>query len=423
MKIRLCSSASAGRAQAGVAGRISSSGTLTLCALLLLSGCGGSAPRTGTTSGGSTSVVLLATGTANDQLTSLWLTLDGVDLTSQSGSAVSLIATPEDVEFIHLNGTAEPIAVAEVPRGVYTSATASVGAAGFGCVGLEPSTDDLVTGYDAYQQVPSNSVTVSLPAPITIAGDAMALSLDLTVSKSAGYTSCATDARFSITPTFTLAPVTIAAQPSNSGNGREAGLLGLASSVDAAGNSFSAAAPTPGVTWQVQASSSTEFQGVSGLSQLTAGMPLDMDLAIQPGGSLLATRVAVQDTDTNQITLFSGPLLQVGQYSQSGKNNIVSIVLGNQQEGELSVNFNYFNFTETPFQISGQFANVQSLPFPASFAATNMVPARMFPLRLTRSLSRAAPRIRRQPRSPSSRRPSTGRSMRSPARAALQPTP
>jgi hypothetical protein len=33
-----------------------------------------------------------------------------------------------------------------------------------------------------------------------------------------------------------------------------------------------------------------------------------------------------------------------------------------------------FNFSSATFQISGQFGNLQTLPFPASFSATNMVP-------------------------------------------------
>ena len=59
--------------------------------------------------------------------------------------------------------------------------------------------------------------------------------------------------------------------------------------------------------WQVNLTGSTVLQGISAAAQLTAGMPVDMDLAIQPDGSVVATRVPVISTDTDNVTVASGP--------------------------------------------------------------------------------------------------------------------
>ncbi len=69
--------------------------------------------------------------------------------------------------------------------------------------------------------------------------------------------------------------------------------------------------PATGPTWQVAINDGTGFEGVAGLSQLTVGMPVDMDLTVQANGALMATRIAVSDTDTISLSLWNGPLLMI----------------------------------------------------------------------------------------------------------------
>jgi hypothetical protein len=93
-----------------------------------------------------------------------------------------------------------------------------------------------------------------------------------------------------------------------------------------------------------------------------------MDAAIQPDGSLLATRIAVYDTDAAKLTVSTGPLLFV-----SGAGPSLT-TLGVEQHGPLSAaNAANFDFDNVVFQSSGQLTNVQSLPFGANFGASNMV--------------------------------------------------
>ena len=337
-------------------------------------GCGGSSGSGSVTPlKGSTAVVVLASSTANDQISSFNLTLSSLTLTSQSGKTVTVFSTPQTAEYMHLNGSVEPLTTVSVPQDVYTSATATLGPSGYPtCVGLEPGGGLLTNGSIGGYRTQSD-VTVNLPAPITVTGTTMGLALDLQVSKSVSSFSCvpATNGAASITPTFNLTPVVIAAQPTNSTNGMATGLYGLIATVNSGGTSFSVTG-ADGPKWQVSSSSSTVFQGVTGASQLAAGMPVDMDMAIQADGSLLATRVAVYDTNATSLTLVKGPVIQM-----AGSQPTL-FVLSAEYEGPLLAGLGSsspiaFNFGNTVFQTSGQLTNVQSLPFPASFKATNMV--------------------------------------------------
>ncbi len=353
----------------------------SLCAASLgalpMVGCGGGVSGSGTTLTGDTAVTVLATSTANDQLSAFNIEFTSVTLTSQSGQVVNLLSAPISPEFIHLNGTIEPLATVNIPQGVYTSATATIGSSQFTCVGLN-SSGSLQSSIFAYAQTPSNSVTLNLPSPITVSGTSMGLSLNLLVSKSETLGSCqgGGDDNFSITPTFEVMPMTIAAQPTDATNGKATGLLGQIGSVDASGNSFivdGADGPNlNGPRWQANTNGATVFQGVDSIGQLAAGMPVDMDLAIQSDGTLLATRVAVEDTNTTSVNIFSGPVNQL-MASQP-----VAYVFFQEQQGQLDKSSYYegafpVSVGTAAFRTSGELTNQQSLPFSPSFNAANMV--------------------------------------------------
>ena len=98
---------------------------------------------------GNTTVVVLASSSANDQLFQFSVTLQSLTLTSQSGQNISLLATPASEEFMHLNGHVEPIATTSVPQGIYTSAAATVSEALPACAGQYAGTllvDEALTG-------------------------------------------------------------------------------------------------------------------------------------------------------------------------------------------------------------------------------------------------------------------------------------
>jgi hypothetical protein len=178
-------------------------------------------------------------------------------------------------------------------------------------------------------------------------------------------------------PTFDLTPFALSASPTNSGNGKLSGLDAEVASVGMAGSSLTLTiAGGPFGTRALSASSNnqTVFQGISGASALSAGMFLNVDGAIQSDGSLLTTRIAVEDLSA--INEFSGPLMFVDSVdpvlTQYGRTELGPLVTDNGQTGYY-FDIPDFDFSNAAFNISGQLTNLQSLPFVPSFTAANMV--------------------------------------------------
>jgi hypothetical protein len=347
-------------------------------------GKGGSGPIAGE----NTQVTLVLSSTANDALAQFDLFLNSLTLTNKAGKTVTLLSSPGQAEFIHLNDAAEPFVTVSVPQDVYTSATATVGAASFDCEVLQSKS--ITSSTYAYGATPKDQVTVNLPNDLTVDGASMALSMQLQVSQSATFPSqCYVQGiiQYSITPTFTLAPMTLAAQPTNWTNGKFTALEGVVASVDGTANRLSVnpadgagyeltsgnATSTAAVVWNVSTESSTVFQGIGNLGGITAGMAVDFDAELQPDGSLLATRVAVPDQDTTDLTVVSGPVIEVVASSP------VMTALGRQTEGVLGhgIGSQDFSFGNATFQTWSGMANVAQLPFSASFSRSNMVPGQV----------------------------------------------
>lgn len=353
---------------------------VALCAiglvLSLMTGCGSSAPQPPKFSG-NTQVTVLLSSAANDQVTRFALDFQTLTLTSQSGKTVTLVSSKQPSEFMHLNGGIEPLTTVSVPQDLYTAATVTLGDAVFVCIGQAPSGGLGIANYSIVNQGP----TVNLRSPITVTGSTMALLLNMQVSSSAVFSTCWTTppfTGFSMTPTFSLAPIELSSAPTNSGNGKVSGLKALVASVGTAGPSLTLTVPGgPFGTRTLSASSNsaTVFQGISGASALSAGMFLDMDGAIQSDGSLLATRIAIEDPTA--INESSGPLMFVDNivptltlYGRTELGPLVTDINGNKG---LYFDFPYFDFDSAVFKISGQFTNLQNLPFVPSFNASNMV--------------------------------------------------
>ena len=343
-----------------------------LLAATLASGCGGAVSNT-SVEGGSASVTFFATSTANDQLSEFNITLNSVTLTGSSGKTVTVFDAPLSAEFIHLNGQLEPLTTVSIPEDVYTSGAAEAGTAGFECMALDPEGALIIHGFN-YGVTPTSAVTLNLPEPITVGSAAMGISLDLLVSRSASWTTCGPEAPgqdypYSITPTLNLAAVTFSSNPTNEENGQAAGLGGLIASVDAAAGSLTVTAPGGGPIWSVLSGSGTQYQGAAGISDLAVGMAVDMDLVSQASGSLLATRVAVLDTNATDLSLSSGPVeVVVAAWPAMFADEV-------EEQGFLPGVFGYapFSFGGAEFQASGQLTNLQALPFTPSFSAADIV--------------------------------------------------
>ncbi|HUO18000.1 MAG TPA: DUF5666 domain-containing protein [Verrucomicrobiae bacterium] len=328
---------------------------------------------------GNTDVTVVASSTGNDQVTRFDVDLQSLTLTSLSGKTVTLLSSQQPAEFMHLNGGIEPLMTVSVPQDIYTSATATLGGAVFVCLAQVPGEGLGIANYSIVNQAP----TVNLPTPIGITGNSMALLLNMDVSNSAIFPTCWTNPAFegfSMTPTFNVTPLSLSTTPTNPANGKVSGLTAQVASVGATGSTLTltiAGGPLGTRTLSASSNSATVFQGVSGGSTLSAGMFLNLDGAIQPDGSLLATRIEVEDSSSPNDT--SGPMMWVDNvvpgFELYGRTELGSL-LTNPTNGQSGVYFDtpYFDLSSSvAFQISGQFTNLQNLPFVPSFNASNMV--------------------------------------------------
>jgi hypothetical protein len=350
---------------------------------VLTTGCGsgGSAPPPPKFSG-NTQVTVVLTSTANDQLAELNLNFQGLTLTSQSGKTVTVLAAKRPSEFIHLNGAIDPLITATVPQDIYTAATATIPYGESVCItnGASEGAGIAMAYYNV--NLPASSVSVTLPLPITVTGTSMVLALNMAVSSSAIVPNCLGAGTtgfsgFTLTPTFSLAPLTLSSSPTNAANGEFLGLEGEVASLASSKNGFNlsiAEGPYGTRTVSVSTAGTTVFQGINNFTSLAAGMFVNMDGALQADGSIPATRIAVEDPTA--VNMFTGPLLFID-------SEVPALMLyGRQEQGPLSPGPNgsgeYFDtpeisFSNAVFGISGQLTNVQNLPFVASFTASNMV--------------------------------------------------
>jgi len=341
-------------------------------------GCGASSPApTGTTN-----VMVLMTSTANDQLIGFTLTIASIALADSAGKSAVLYNNPNAVgltasgpgEWMHLNGVSEPLATVSVPQGTYTSATLTAGECSVGLLKVTEESGESVIGPSIYEQgtcAPGTGVAaVNLPSPITVSGPDMVLSLNLQVFQSYTLTGSSPNASLTMTPVFTLTPVAISSPPTNQRNGKMGPMFSLISSINSTGNSF-VAQTANGVTINVTCDDSTTYQGIEGFTSLTSGMIVDMDLAIQPDLSLLATRVEAPDPAAP--VAFAGPL-DYGPFPspQDWFGGMWTNTLGCNNAGPMPCDSMLLYNPSTTFGVSGEYNNLQDPPFAASLTVSSL---------------------------------------------------
>src|SRR5882724_10642436 len=135
---------------------------IAFAALINIScGSGGQSSNMPPVLSGNTSVTLLLSSAANGQLSDFRMTFNSLILTSKSGKTVNLLPGTQNVEFIHLNGSSEPLPAISIPQDIYTTATAKIGQAQFTCAAVKP-TGGLVIATYAYGATPDDHVSVAL---------------------------------------------------------------------------------------------------------------------------------------------------------------------------------------------------------------------------------------------------------------------
>jgi hypothetical protein len=337
-------------------------------------GCGSSsspASPTQPTAGASTKVAIQLSSTANDQFLDFAMEIDTISLTNAAGKTTTIFATPTTVDFIRSNGNASPLATVSIPQDTYTSAAVTVVNPRFSY--LMNSQGNPTFSTDGYDYTLPNLV-VTLAQPITITSSPLGLTLDLQASPSGILTGLTPpQPTYSINPTFNLRSFAIPAQSTTSQNGKCIGISARVTSIDTAADSITVALPLdselpsglPAQSVNVSLNAATQLQGISSLGSLTAGTFVNMDMALQPDASYVATRVEVQDA--NAANVASGQLVQVDPSS-----NYIQSTSAQEQGDQLTVLPTGFGLpfvydSSTRFQISARFPDLGALPFTATF--------------------------------------------------------
>jgi hypothetical protein len=339
-----------------------------------LVGCGSGMQMSGPTPAKTTQVVVLLTSTANDQLAIFNVALASIALTDTTGKSTTIFtgANPQfgtQVEWMHLSGASEPLVTVSVPQGTYTAATVTTAGCAFTNVTFAAPNLTTATFDEVLCGQGTGVTTVNLSNPITVGGSVMALSLNLQVPQSFTLNGTGATTTYTISPTFNLTPVSIAAEPTDEMNGKAIDVAGQVTSLNMNGSSFTALT-TDGISLTLSTNTSTTFQGIAAFSSLSANLLVHFDAAIQSDGSLLATRVEVADV--------AAPQESIGPYSipAGPTDGFVTLLLESNGCANSGAPFcnNLFQFnSNTAFNISQQFSNVTSLPFFATFNSANFL--------------------------------------------------
>jgi hypothetical protein len=348
-------------------------------AALLLSGCGsGGQPSTPAAKAcvkpdaPTTQVPLLFTSdTGLGALDGFYLGINSIALTDSCGNTVTAY-TPQSqnttvgisrIELRHVNGVSEPLAIAALPVADYTSATVTYSDVSIGFI----YPDNLHFNLSEVQTNPI-AATADMPSAISVDGTGTALTLDTLVTAPVVIGPIGVgDSTITVTPAFTLTGFKPVAAPTNDRNGK-VNIRGLVNSVTA--DSFNMNNSTTG-TFNISTSPQTVYQGIGSLAALPISGPANVDVALQTDGSLLATRIEVENTAT--IGSWVGPL--VITYPTGAYQSIIPQLWqeANNPAGPYITSDVFpfqFQFTgKTIFQHSGSAIDLTDLPFTPSFAS------------------------------------------------------
>ncbi|HKW61790.1 MAG TPA: DUF5666 domain-containing protein [Candidatus Acidoferrum sp.] len=336
-----------------------------------------------------TSVTMLLSSTANDLFSDFNIDIASVTLMNKAGSSVNLIPAiqnngfyqTQNVEFAHLNAPSALLVTAAVPQDVYTSASLTYTYTQFTYIFLNSNGGISVTT-DAVGEANAIPMTaiINLPSPIAVSGSAMGLVLNLQQSASATLAKNGPGAdTYTITPTFSLASAPIA---HDSQLPKLTGLDGRITSASSGENKFTLKtvngysrpnAPA-GSLFTIATDNGTAYQGVGGFSALGVGTFVNADLALQPDGSLLATRIEAEDPNATNVMI--GPISFVYCACIASTHSLWDV--GSLQQGsDLDTNpiesWGYSYDASTVFRISQQINIPANLPFPATFNSSTLV--------------------------------------------------
>ena len=338
---------------------------MTGLALIGFSGCSSGVTGVGgstiSANAKSTMTQTLVTDAPADQVISLALTVESITLTDASGSTATVLSTPVQIEVSHLDAVQEPLLPPlNIPQDTYTSATITVANP---VVTYVDSTTGLVVKTNA--TLAASSTTVTFSSPITVSATSTPICFDLLVGQSVAISG----STVTVTPTFNVTQIQLAPQPTNDGNGKVSGIFGVVVSVS--GTNLTIQGPN-GQQLTLETNTNTQLQGFTSLSTLTAGELVDVDVAQQQDGSLLALRIHL--APATAVNVLAGPVTSVTGSPATSFTQVIRQQLGpSVSASAVGTTYTITVAGATTFGLAPQSGTLPSLPFTPVFSAATLI--------------------------------------------------
>ncbi|MES2392675.1 MAG: DUF5666 domain-containing protein [Acidobacteriota bacterium] len=334
-----------------------------LAAVVAMTGCGNNLFTNGgstITSAATTVTQTMITDAPSDQVLALSLTVDSVVLTDSAGNSISVLSKPVTIEASHLNAIKEPfLPPIKLPQDTYVSATITV--ANPVVVYVDPTTGKAVK---ATAVLSSPSTTVTFTTPIVVGAQAAPICFDLLVGPSVAISGTTV----TVTPTFNVFQVPLAANPTNGSNGRVDQIFGQVVSVS--GTTLTITLPN-GQTLAIATDTNTKLQDIKALTDLTAGELVDVDAVQQSTGGVLALRIHLIPAHAN--SLFVGPVTAVTGSPATSFTQLVRQPLGPSAPVSATATTQTVAVTPaTTFQLAPTVGTLPTLPFVPTFSAATL---------------------------------------------------
>jgi hypothetical protein len=345
-----------------------------LLSLTMLLGCGGSGgsgkggsdppPPSGSTAVlinlGDIAMMPGDSGSTVDRIVSFELTIESVAVRSSNGGVSQLLSNPRRLELSRLLLKHEPLLLANVAQGSYSGLVVKVSNPELSFIDSSG-----VFHEDVSASLASPTETINIPFSIGSTPVFFILRPLLPSSVSFGGGDVVT-----VTPRFdTFGPTEV-----QSGVGIVNDLVGRVTTVS--GSSITVDVNGIGYTWDPNGAftfatdSSTEFQGVTDLNELTTGMTVEVDAVFYSDGTLRANKIEVENEVASTVVVeglvrsLAPAQLQMMVREVHGGGDVNLSAVGNA----LTINADAF----TQFRLESEHVDLNNLDFTPTFDALTM---------------------------------------------------
>jgi hypothetical protein len=243
---------------------------------------------------GTASTTLISIGDAPaDNIISFEITLNSVTLSDSTGANLTVLNNPFRIELTHLSGTFVPVAAFEVPQGTYTKLTATFSNPEIVILNANGSTSK------REPPISNGTATINFSRGLVIGAGATSINLDFNVAQSVTFDASGDP---TVSPAITATTGLAVPEMHRDENVRIEDTNGTVATLGT--DSFTVATPNSAQPLAFKVGVITTFKHIDNFALLKAGMQVEVDAALQPDGSLLATRVEVageEDEDENEI--------------------------------------------------------------------------------------------------------------------------